>query len=167
MVLQVWGEITAIDLSSGDILWQRSNDDTPEGLAGISSALLTRTLLFHVNRGEAQLRAFDKRNGDHLVSLPLPARGTGAPMTYVVGGRQYIVVAVGAGDERNELVALSLPVKTDLPEGPSGPALLGDGASSPVPTGKSGIREGGRPSPEVPRDPAQRDDAPLERPRPM
>jgi hypothetical protein len=41
--------------------------------------------------------------------MELPANETGLPMTYTVGGRQFIVVAVGAAGFPAELVALALP----------------------------------------------------------
>ena len=44
-----------------------------------------------------------------LAEVSLPAGMTGAPMTYMHRGKQYIVVAVGGRDEETEWVALSLP----------------------------------------------------------
>ena len=59
------------------------------------------------------LRAYDKRTGDILSEFEsefeLPAHQTGVPMTYMLGGQQDIVVAVGARDDPAELVALTLP----------------------------------------------------------
>jgi quinoprotein glucose dehydrogenase len=43
-----------------------------------------------------------------LHEFVLPANQSGVPMTYAVGGRQYIVVAVGAKGQPGELVALTL-----------------------------------------------------------
>lgn len=54
-------------------------------------------------------RAIDKATGELIAELILPASQTGNPMTYMVGGRQYIVVAVGAVGKPAELVALTLP----------------------------------------------------------
>jgi quinoprotein glucose dehydrogenase len=54
-----------------------------------------------------KLRAFDKRTGD-LVWEQEVAGPAGAPMTYMAGGRQFVVVAVGAGLNA-ELVAFALP----------------------------------------------------------
>ena len=44
-----------------------------------------------------------------LWETELPAGTTGAPMTYMFQGKQYIVVAVGARDRAAEFIALSLP----------------------------------------------------------
>jgi quinoprotein glucose dehydrogenase len=94
LVKPPWGRITAINLNSGDHSWMVPNTDTPEwarsnpALAGIK---LPRT------------GSFDQ------VGLLLPANQSGVPMTYAVGGRQYVVVAVGAKGIPGELVALTLP----------------------------------------------------------
>jgi quinoprotein glucose dehydrogenase len=51
----------------------------------------------------------DKATGELIADIPLPAAQTGLPMTYVWGGRQYVVMAVGGGTEPAEIVALALP----------------------------------------------------------
>jgi quinoprotein glucose dehydrogenase len=61
------------------------------------------------NYGEPWFRAFDKATGETLAEIRLPAGTTGAPMTYLHDGKQYIVVAVGGRDAEPEWVALSLP----------------------------------------------------------
>ena len=59
--------------------------------------------------GEKMFRAYDKATGEVLWETELPAGTTGAPMTYLDEGKQYIVVAVGGIEEPPEWVALSLP----------------------------------------------------------
>jgi quinoprotein glucose dehydrogenase len=59
--------------------------------------------------GGKKLRAFDKATGAILWETELAAGTTGAPMTYMFGGKQYIVVATGAVDVDPEFVALALP----------------------------------------------------------
>ena len=54
-------------------------------------------------------RAHDKATGKILAQIALPASQTGLPMTYVWGGRQFIVMAIGDGDNPSEIVALALP----------------------------------------------------------
>jgi quinoprotein glucose dehydrogenase len=39
----------------------------------------------------------------------MPAQQTGSPMTYMLNGRQYIVVAIGGGSYPGELLAFRLP----------------------------------------------------------
>lgn len=53
-------------------------------------------------------RAFDSRTGELVWEKELPLGPAGAPMTYMAGGRQYVVVALGSGI-RTELVAYALP----------------------------------------------------------
>lgn len=120
-----WGRVTAIDLNTGEHLWMVPNSDTPEyvnnhpALTGIEipptgqssrgGAMVTRTLLFLGGVGDV-LRALDKVTGETLAEIDLPARATGVPMTYLLEGRQYIVVAVAGQNHPAELVALALPV---------------------------------------------------------
>jgi quinoprotein glucose dehydrogenase len=54
-------------------------------------------------------RAFDKATGRVLWEMELPAGATGAPMSYMFNGKQYIVVATGWKETAGELVALALP----------------------------------------------------------
>ena len=59
--------------------------------------------------GEPWFRAYDKQTGNVVWEMELPSGTTGAPMTYMHDGRQYIVVAVTGRDAPGEFVALSLP----------------------------------------------------------
>jgi len=102
------------------------------GYPGHAAALATKTLLFAGEGSDAMVvggarilpqmpletapayggpwfRAYDKATGDILAELELPAGTTGAPMTYMHDGKQYIVVAVGGIDESPEWVGLALP----------------------------------------------------------
>lgn len=57
---------------------------------------------------EPRLRALDKQTGAQIAAVELPANAGGAPMTYAIGGRQYVVVPVGGGGVPAELVALAV-----------------------------------------------------------
>ena len=46
-------------------------------------------------RKGARLRAYDKATGEEKGAVFMPAAQTGSPMTYMLGGRQYIVLAIG------------------------------------------------------------------------
>ena len=59
--------------------------------------------------GGRKFRALDKATGAVLWEIDLPAGTTGAPITYMVEGKQFIVVAIGGVDHPGEFVALSLP----------------------------------------------------------
>ena len=63
----------------------------------------------HVGPCEPTLEVFDKTTGALLARIELPANAQGALMTYMVRGRQYIVVPVGGANLPAELIALSLP----------------------------------------------------------
>ncbi|MDT8428853.1 MAG: PQQ-binding-like beta-propeller repeat protein [Pseudomonadales bacterium] len=122
-----YGRITAIDLNSGDHVWQIANADTPEriknhpllrgvdlprtGVATRAGLLLTKTLLFAGEGvgGSPVFRAHDKKSGEILAEIELPASQSGTPMTYLHNGKQYIVMSVSGGGQPAEIVALALP----------------------------------------------------------
>jgi quinoprotein glucose dehydrogenase len=130
-----WGKIIAIDLNSGDHLWEIPNDEPSDyvknhpalkgvDLSGVgnserSTLMVTKTLLFagvgaglfnnDFGAGNPYFRAIDKATGKVLHRMELPTGTTGIPMTYMVNGRQYVVVAVGGVGKPAELVALAVP----------------------------------------------------------
>ncbi|MEE8117205.1 MAG: PQQ-binding-like beta-propeller repeat protein, partial [Gemmatimonadales bacterium] len=122
-----YGSIVAIDLSTGEHLWRVPNGDTPASLAehpalrGVelpqtgkrshANLLTTGSLLFYGEgrRGDPWLHAVDKRTGEEIARIALPATTNTALMTYLHDGRQYIVVAVAGPGVEAELVALRLP----------------------------------------------------------
>ena len=57
----------------------------------------------------AMLRAYDKRTGAEVGTVYMPAPQSGSPMTYMVDGRQYIVVAISGSNYSGEYVAYRLP----------------------------------------------------------
>jgi quinoprotein glucose dehydrogenase len=130
-----YGTISAISLDKGEILWQIAHGDTPDnvrnhpalkgltiartGQAGIIGTLVTKTLVI---AGEAQvttgghprgalLRAYDKATGKDAGTVLMPAQQSGSPMTYMLGDKQYIVIAVGGGNYPGELLAFRLPAQ--------------------------------------------------------
>ena len=130
-----WGRITAIDLNSGEHLWMIPNGDTPDcvrdhpALSGVdiprtgkperSGILVTKTLVFAGEggglfatptwAGGEMFYAYDKQTGETIWEMELPKRQSGVPMTYMIDGKQYIVMAMSARGEPAELVALALP----------------------------------------------------------
>ena len=122
-----YGSIVAIDLNTGDHMWRIPNGDTPASLKehpalqGVdlpqtgkrshATLLTTRTLLFYGEgrRGDPWLHAVDKKTGEEIARIELPATTNTAPMTYLHEGRQYIVAAVASAGHAAELVALALP----------------------------------------------------------
>ena len=55
------------------------------------------------------LRAYDKETGAEVGAVWMPAAQSGNPMTYMLDGKQYIVVAVGGGTYSGEYIAYALP----------------------------------------------------------
>jgi quinoprotein glucose dehydrogenase len=55
------------------------------------------------------LRAYDKATGKEVGAVYMSAPQTGSPMTYMLNGQQYIVVATSGGTVSGELVAFKLP----------------------------------------------------------
>ena len=88
------------------------------GSSGGIGTLTTKTLVISGEGGTvitpsgargAMLRAYDKATGEERGAVYLPAAQTGSPMTYMLDGRQYLVLAVGGGTYRGELMAFALP----------------------------------------------------------
>ena len=129
-----YGRLTAIDLNRGEIAWKVANGDGPrkhpalEGLnlpplgqGGRVAPLVTKTMVFMgegtndgviaapPGYGGKIFRAFDKATGQTLWEMELPGGVSGAPMTYMVNGKQYIVVAIGWKEMPAEWIALALP----------------------------------------------------------
>jgi len=124
-----YGRLTAYDLSRGEILWQVPHGDTPDnirnnpalkgldvprtGQAGQVGTLMTKTLVIAgepsvTTAGHARgalLRAYDKATGADAGGVLMPAPQTGSPMSYMLGGKQYVVVAIGGAGYPGELVA--------------------------------------------------------------
>ncbi len=81
-------------------------------------ALATKTLLIVAEPGYgptpdgrrgSMLRAYDKATGRDVGALQLPAPQSGSPMTYMLDGRQYLVIAVSGNDYPGELIAFRVP----------------------------------------------------------
>ena len=134
-----YGTITAINLDRGEIVWQIAHGETPDvvrnhpALKGLNiprtgqttynvGTLITKTLVIAGDgqvtttpdhpRG-ALLHAYDKATGKEVGTVYLPAPESGSPMTYMVDGRQYIVVAVSGGAYSGEYIAFTLPAEGD------------------------------------------------------
>ena len=131
-----YGRISAIQMDRGDILWQIPHGATPDNVrnnvklkgltlprtgqpcAGLAGLVVTKTLLIGGEcsvtmtatgaRG-AMLRAYDKASGKDAGAVYMPAQQSGSPMTYMVNGKQYIVLAVGGGNYVGEYIAYRLP----------------------------------------------------------
>ena len=85
-----WGTVTAIDLGDGEILWQKR---TPTPVH--SGILATAGQLVFAGQGRGTLDAFDAESGQLLWQFDTGAGVHGSPITYAVGGVQYVVVPAG------------------------------------------------------------------------
>ena len=91
---------------------------TGQGRTGYIGLMVTKTLVVMGDplvtttpdhpRG-AMLRAYDKETGEQVGAVGMPAEESGSPMTYSVGGKQYIIVAIGGGNYTSEYRAFTLP----------------------------------------------------------
>jgi quinoprotein glucose dehydrogenase len=129
-----YGQINAINLDTGDIVWQVPHGETPDtvknhpalkglniprtGRPGNVGTLVTKTLLISGEPGfgvtatgqrGSMLRAYDKKSGAEVGAVYMSAPQTGSPMTYLLNGRQYLVVAISGGTYSGELLALRVP----------------------------------------------------------
>jgi len=128
-----YGQISAINLDKGEILWQIAHGETPDniknnpalkglniprtGRSGITGTLVTGSLVVAGESGTynlpqrrgSMLRAYDKVTGNEVGAVYMPGPQTGSPMTYQLNGEQYIVVSTGGADHPAELVAYKLP----------------------------------------------------------
>jgi quinoprotein glucose dehydrogenase len=134
LVKPPYGSIVAIDMNEGEILWKIANAETPDNIrnhpalkglniprtgrqANTIGLLVTKTLLIAGEPGTfttpngrvgAMLRAYDKQSGKEVGSVYMPAGQTGTPLTYMLNGKQYIVVAIGGQGYGAELLAFRL-----------------------------------------------------------
>src|SRR6185295_12160848 len=130
--------LAAYDMYTGEKLWDVPVGQTPErirnhpllkgvdvpntGGTGNSIQMVMGDLLVQTSedlRGDAEvsakgkplLNARDKKTGRVLTSIELPIPGEYGMMTFMHGGKQYIIVQSGSAkrDQPGSLVALTLP----------------------------------------------------------
>ncbi|MBR0937046.1 pyrroloquinoline quinone-dependent dehydrogenase [Bradyrhizobium jicamae] len=127
-----WGEMVAVDLKAGRILWH-SSVGTTEDLAPLGIALHTGTPLVNgvaITAGglvftgavDAYLRAFDAKSGRELWQGRLPVPGVANPMTYLWKGEQYVAIGAGGHSEAGTSIGDSV-VAFRLARPGEGPSL--------------------------------------------
>ena len=152
-----YGRITAFDMNKGEKLWTVANGDGPRyhpllkslnlpplGEPGRPAPLVTKTLLFlgeasdavsgkHGSPGPRKFRAYDKATGQVIWEKELPVGMTGAPITYMANGKQYIVLPVGGKDYGAGWVALAVasPAESVQLTGEN-PAAVGNNIVTPA-----------------------------------
>ncbi len=106
-----WGTLTAINLQTGQHLWQIPLGEipaliekgiSPTGTDNYGGPLVTASgLIFIAATPDKKFKAFDKRTGKLLWETVLPAPGFASPSTYAVNGKQFVVIACGGGKLRS------------------------------------------------------------------
>ncbi len=119
-----WGVLSAIDLNQGEIVWQVPLGEfseltrqgvSPTGTENFGGTIVTAGGLVFVGGSKDEMfRAFDKNTGKILWQTKLPAGGYATPATYMVNGRQYVVIAACGGGKPgtksgDTFVAFALP----------------------------------------------------------
>ena len=118
-----WGQLSAINLNTGQFVWQRTFGElkeltakgiAPTGCENYGGPIVTSTgLLLIAATKDGMFRAFDKHTGKLLWETKLPAAGFATPSTYQINGKQYVVIACGGtklGTPKGDsYVAFALP----------------------------------------------------------
>jgi quinoprotein glucose dehydrogenase len=120
-----WGTLTAVDLASGDVLWESTLGTTRDqapfpiwlalGAPNLGGSIVTAGgLVFIGATTDKFLRAFDARTGEEIWRERLPYTANATPMTYRLtrDGRQFVVVAAGGhgwSEPGDALMAFALP----------------------------------------------------------
>ena len=118
-----WGTLNAVNLNTGEIKWKvvlgeyaelTQRGIPPTGTENYGGPVVTAGgLVFIGATADETFRAFDKDTGKILWQAKLPFGGNATPSTYLVDGRQYVVISAGGGKSGRpaggHLVAFSLP----------------------------------------------------------
>ena len=125
-----WGEMVAVDLKAGKILWHSSvgtsEDLAPLGIAFnwgtplVNGVAITAGGIVFTGAMDAYLRAFDAKSGQEVWQGRLPVPGVANPMTYLWKGEQYVAIAAGGHSEAgtsigDSVVAFRLPRPGEAP----------------------------------------------------
>ena len=125
-----WGTLNAVDLNTGELKWTvplgeyaklKERGIPPTGTENYGGPVVTAGgLIFIGATADETMRAFDQDTGAVLWQAKLPFGGNATPSTYMVHGRQYVVISAGGGKSGRpsggSIVAFALPVSTPSPQ---------------------------------------------------
>lgn len=127
-----WGEMVAVDLKGGKILWRSrvgtTEDRAPLGIAFrwgtplVNGVAITAGGLAFTGAMDAYLRAYDAKSGQELWQGRLPVPGVANPMTYLWKGEQYVAIGAGGHSESGTTIGDSV-VAFRLPRAGEAPSL--------------------------------------------
>jgi len=120
-----WGTLNAIDLNTGEYLWKVPLGEYPDlaakgmkntGSENYGGPIVTAggIVLIGASLYDYKFHAFDARSGKLLWETKLPYAGRATPATYMVDGKQFVVIATGGGryqiaPAKGVYVAFALP----------------------------------------------------------
>ena len=108
------GKLVAVDEATGRVRWKHDlvedfGGKVPQWGIASSPAIEGEKLLHAVGAAGSSLMAFDKTTGELVHEISIDKAPGGGPMTYIAGGRQFLVIPVGNRGEDQELLAYALP----------------------------------------------------------
>ena len=120
-----WGTLVAVNLRDGSLAWEvplgfmadpgKCPDAEKWGSVTLGGPLTTAGgVTFVAASMDGHFRAFDTASGKLLWKTPLPAGGQATPMSYELGGRQYVLICAGGHGKMgtkmgDAVVAFALP----------------------------------------------------------
>ncbi len=106
-----WGTLNALDVATGELIWKIPFGTYPElvkrglkntGSKNFGGPIATESgLIFIAATPDEKIRAFDQSTGALLWEHKLPAAGYATPSTYMIDGKQYLVIVCGGGGKIN------------------------------------------------------------------